>query len=521
MKGDEIMDVNILEKYIERIYGYSLNNTYTTEEAKDLSQEILLTAVKELPYLRDENKFEPWLFGIARNVLKVFRRKKAKEKVLYYYDVLDEYTEDNDDYYEKIELYNRLRKHIAMLSSIYRETIILHYYDNLSVKQISEKLNIPEGTISWRLKVARSKIKEEIENMEESALKPIKMKINIYGNGNFDGKNIPFPNAYISDALSQNILFNCYEEPKTIEELAKICGVPAYYIEDSVNNLLKREALVEEKKGKFRTDFIIWFDKYDKFYDENFLNYVNPIKDKIYNAFKNIWNEAKDLNIYKGTIKEDNLFHLYTMLSICYVNEKYNNMPWRPLKLKYNGFEWNYIATYTTGKYSNHMYGFVRSGNVNKGGNTIIDRFTGIDNIGKRESINDIAVSACVDIVNGTLPQDKEIVADLIMKGFVIKDETCKLVLTIPYISKENENKLYEIVEKYLAPLMDEYLEIVKKFANEYIKLFPKHLEDEAIRWSRNAFLGLFNKIHNYGQSNDCIDKAIKDSFLEVIRDFK
>ncbi len=233
------MDVNILEKYIERIYGYALNNTYTTDEAQDLSQEILLTAVKELPYLKDKSKFEHWLFGIARNVLKVFKRKKAKEKALYSYDVLDEYPDDNDIDYEKIELYNRLRKHIAMLSSIYRETIILHYYDNLSVKQISEKLNIPEGTISWRLKVARNKIKEEIENMEESALKPIKMKINIYGTGNFDGENIPFPDTYISDALSQNILYNCYEKPKAIEELAKICGVPAYYIEDSVSNLLK------------------------------------------------------------------------------------------------------------------------------------------------------------------------------------------------------------------------------------------------------------------------------------------
>ena len=51
--------------------------------------------------------------------------------------VLDEYPDNDDTDYEKIELYNRLRKHIAMLSSIYRETIILHYYDNLSVKQIS------------------------------------------------------------------------------------------------------------------------------------------------------------------------------------------------------------------------------------------------------------------------------------------------------------------------------------------------------------------------------------------------
>lgn len=513
------MDVNILEKYIERIYGYALNNTYNTEEAKDLSQEILLTAVKELPYLRDESKFEPWLFGIARNVLKVFRRKKAKEKALYYYDVLDEYP-DNDEDYEKIELYNRLRKHIAMLSSIYRETIILHYYDNFSVKQISKKLNIPEGTISWRLKVARNKIKKEILDMEESALKPIEMKINIYGNGNFDGENIPFPDVYISDALSQNILYNCYDEPKTVKELAKICGVPAYYIEDSVSNLLKREALVEEKKGKYRTDFIIWFDKYDKFYDENFLAYVLPIKDKMLDGFKSIYSDAKKLNIYKGTMKEENLFHLYTMLSIFYVNDKYNKMPWVPIKIKYNGFRWNYSASLKTGKYSNHMYGIVRSCDSKKG-NVFVKRLTGIDGISKRETIKRNAINTCMDIVNGVEPIDKEIVADLIMREFVIKDENGKYVLTIPYISKESENKLYEIVEKHLSPLMDEYLEIVKKFANEYIKLFPKHLNDEAVRWSKNSFLGLFNKIHNYWQDNNLIPKVIENSYLEVMLDNK
>ena len=68
---------------------------------------------------------------------------------------------------------------------------------------------------------------------------------------------------------------------------------------------------------------------------------------------------------------------------------------------------------------------------------------------------------------------------------------------------------------------MDEYLEIVKKFACEYIKLFPKHLEDEAVRWSRNVFLGLFNKIHNYGQSNNLIDKVVDNSYLEVMLEQK
>lgn len=39
-----------------------------------MQRDILFTAVRELPKLRDEDKFEPWLWGVANNVTKVFRR---------------------------------------------------------------------------------------------------------------------------------------------------------------------------------------------------------------------------------------------------------------------------------------------------------------------------------------------------------------------------------------------------------------------------------------------------------------
>ncbi len=77
--------------------------------------------------------------------------------------------EDNDE-----ELCGFLRKKIAMLSAIYRDIIILYYYDSLSTKQISERLGIPEGTVTWRLSEARKKLKKECSNMNETALKPKK-----------------------------------------------------------------------------------------------------------------------------------------------------------------------------------------------------------------------------------------------------------------------------------------------------------------------------------------------------------
>lgn len=47
------------------------------------------------------------------------------------------------------------------------------------------------------------------------------------------------------------------------------------------------------------------------------------------------------------------------------------------------------------------------------------------------------------------------------------------------------------------------------------------HLESKAVRWSRNTFLGLYNKIHNYGQSNNLIGKVVDNSYLEVMLDQK
>ena len=55
------MEHERLIPYIERVYGYSMNRTFTREEAEELTQQILLTVLQELPRLRDASRFEPFL----------------------------------------------------------------------------------------------------------------------------------------------------------------------------------------------------------------------------------------------------------------------------------------------------------------------------------------------------------------------------------------------------------------------------------------------------------------------------
>lgn len=138
------MEHAILENYIEKVYGYAVNRTYSREEADELAQEILFIAVRELPRLREESRFEPWLWGIANNVTKRFRRNLGKQRAMYSYDTLEQLPYEDEYFQEQEEIYDSLRTKIAMLSGIYRDIIVLYYYDGLSTKAISEKLDIPE-----------------------------------------------------------------------------------------------------------------------------------------------------------------------------------------------------------------------------------------------------------------------------------------------------------------------------------------------------------------------------------------
>lgn len=114
---------DIIESYIEKVYGYAVKRTYSADEADELSQEILFTVVRELPRLKDKSKFEPWLWGIANNVTKSFRRNMGKQRAMYSYNVPESLLYE-EQYDESDEIYDHLRTKIAMLSAIYRDIII-------------------------------------------------------------------------------------------------------------------------------------------------------------------------------------------------------------------------------------------------------------------------------------------------------------------------------------------------------------------------------------------------------------
>jgi len=520
VKGGEAMDKSVFTNYTEKIYTFALSKTFSSEEAEELSQEILLTAISSLSELRNEERFEPWLWSLASNVSKKFRRNMSRQRAMYVYDAPDIIFETDGLTDSDEELYAMLRKKIAMLSKIYRDIIILYYYDELSTKEIAGRLEIPEGTVTWRLSEARRKLKKECCNMNETTLRPIKMGIGIYGEGNYNGDTIPFPGQYINDALSQNILYYCYDTSRNIEDLAKLCGVPAFYIEDRIDNLVKRCAVIQPVKGKYQADLLILTDKYGKYYEENASVVLMPVMDRLISALQKLYSEADKIDFYRGEKSENELKYLYGIMAFEYLDGKYSDIDYPRISENYDGNRWRYIANMESGKYHPIIIGRRCSANRgSKGTFMYID--WGLSGFKFAELMYDNYINVCEDILSGAEISDEESVAIAIKNGYIKRDENGDLMVTIPAFSKENKKRFDEITDEIFSPIMSEYSECVKKFIAGSKKLFPKHLNDDAQRLCHGVFTALYDAV-----LSECIKKGIllksdKNWVCEVLTQYK
>ena len=67
---------------------------------------------------------------------------------------------------EQREVKAELMRAIQKLPAPFKETILLHYYQDMGISEIAQMLNLPEGTISSRLSRARKKLESLLKEGE-------------------------------------------------------------------------------------------------------------------------------------------------------------------------------------------------------------------------------------------------------------------------------------------------------------------------------------------------------------------
>ena len=171
LKGDSQLYSILIDRYSSKVMSTAYSYTHNQEEARDLVQEILIKAYHSLRSFKLDAKFSTWLYRIAVNsCIDWTRKKKTKASMLALSieecNILESLTDADDNPEEALlrqENKDAVRNAVDSLPEIYKTVLILYYFEELQVQEISNILDCPKKTIETRLFRARGILKNVLK----------------------------------------------------------------------------------------------------------------------------------------------------------------------------------------------------------------------------------------------------------------------------------------------------------------------------------------------------------------------
>ncbi|MGW8428722.1 RNA polymerase sigma factor SigW [Peribacillus simplex] len=175
LKGDHNAFGEIVEIYKDKVFQICFRMLGNRQEAEDLAQEAFVRAYVNIRSFNIQMKFSTWLYRIATNLCIDRLRKKKPD---YYLDAevagtegLNMYSQIASDMakpeeeVESLELQETIQVEIMKLPEKYRSVIVLKYIEELSLKEISDILDLPVGTVKTRIHRGREALRKQLRHL--------------------------------------------------------------------------------------------------------------------------------------------------------------------------------------------------------------------------------------------------------------------------------------------------------------------------------------------------------------------
>ena len=158
-KGDKPAFDEVIRLCVPEMFRIAMSILNNKDDADDAVCETVVKAYENLHTLKDCKIFRTWMIRILINQANDIY--KSRNKVLYLYDY--EAINEPQYYVDEYDLgSDELSTAVASLGQEFRTVITLFYFQNLKIKEIADVLQVPQGTIKWRLSKAKTKLKEKL-----------------------------------------------------------------------------------------------------------------------------------------------------------------------------------------------------------------------------------------------------------------------------------------------------------------------------------------------------------------------
>ncbi len=174
--GDRTAFHRLADHYQAEIFRMIFFRTRSQSDAEDLTQDVLLKSFKNLKRLKEPKVFRSWLYRIAINRVRDYYRSK-KFRSLFGFVSLDDEEAAYDppelavapqapDRLNRSEFWRMINQAMDGLARMEREVFLMRFFDQLSIKEITESLGKNESTVKTHLYRAMKKVKSALSESE-------------------------------------------------------------------------------------------------------------------------------------------------------------------------------------------------------------------------------------------------------------------------------------------------------------------------------------------------------------------
>lgn len=167
--GEEGAIERLISQYQTGVFRIALSILAEAAEANEATQETFLAVLANLKSYQERASFKAWIYTIALNTSRSRLRKqktvtRLKKTLETLFRVQVQKTPSPEETVIQQERDDKLWAAIGKLNEKQRMPLVLRYFQELSVAEIAEILQINEGTVHSRLFTAREQLRAALEN---------------------------------------------------------------------------------------------------------------------------------------------------------------------------------------------------------------------------------------------------------------------------------------------------------------------------------------------------------------------
>lgn len=502
------MKATDLSQYVDNLMKQALYKCDNIQDAEDLVQDTLVTALTAVRGGKEIHNMKAWLSSVLNHKYYDNLRQKYQKNFVCF-DMTGEIpvVDNHIDSLEQQEEEAEVRRQVSMLSKMYRDVMVSYYLKGLSIKEIAKNMALPENTVKSRMDIGRKHIRKEM-TMEHYTKQSYEPEILWLSNSGRRGMNNEPFSLVKDDKIAMNILIMAYEKPLTISEISKGIGISAAYLEPVINKLVDGE-LMKQVKDKVYTDFIIYkeedrikgLDKQKEFASKNFYKMWDIIEEGLLKLYQKEFYKRQN---HRQKTKLEVYFAIRTLLNgILNIRNKVSgndNWKFEFFPERKNGGKWYAMGSQYTDNYNydeNPISAYTISGERNSG----IDKYQNTKSISLHEYNTLLtptdSVYTSFDVLNNVdkilkmlyaiySENDKDFdiiglgslqdLTHFAQNGYLIK-EGDKYLVDIPILNKAERLEFYEISNSFDKKITDDFKDEIEILLKNTRIDIPNHLK--------------------------------------------